>query len=360
MAAQAGRLAASVARQLPLLSVAELLAPITHVRLDTVLMQAGLVPRKYARQFCRNWEVREAQADGSLRPIATGATKVDPARVVIDGKPVPYAGVPLHLVMHKPAGVVCTHADDEGDTVYDLLPRAFGLRKPMLSTVGRLDKDATGLLLLTQSGVLNARLTSPARPCAKEYVVSLAAPLSVDGREAAAFAAGTLELADGTIAKPAKLERHATLAHVCRVTLQEGRYHQIRRMFADVGHTVTGIHRVAFGGLRLSALGLGPGEWRLLTREEMTTLLLSSAVNEHERAYAVGVDKRRHGGGGVPAPPAPAAKVTGTEHGQASGDQAEGRPAGELAPRAVSGRDARRARRRASAAAHADAASSGS
>ena len=240
-----------------------------------------------ARHSARSATAAAASPPPAPTRIVSGATKVHPSRVTVNGERPPYAGVPLHLVLHKPRGVVCTRAEGEGRTVLDLLPPAFARREPPLCTVGRLDKGASGLLLLTQSGALNERLASPRSGCAKSYVVALAAPLR--GHEAGAFAAGGLELVDGHRCAPAELTPHRTQPHLCRVALHEGRYHQLRRMFAALGHTVTGIHRAAYGGLSLAATGLPEGQWRLLSEAELRTVLESSRAVE---STAAGGDRR--------------------------------------------------------------------
>jgi 16S rRNA pseudouridine516 synthase len=258
-------------------SLRELVTPQRSMRIDNVLGQHAYCARRHARQFCRYNDVEERREDGGVTRIMTGGVKVDPTRVFVNGEHVERAGVQLHLALWKPVGHVCTHADEEGDTVYQLLPDEFGFRKPVLSSVGRLDKMASGLLLLTQSGSLIERLTNPRRGCLKDYTVQLQAPLSATGSEAAAFASGRLELVDGHVCLPASLVPHKGLPNVARVTLQEGKYHQLRRMFAAVGHTVTAIHRTSFAGLHLKQLGLSkPGDWRQLTTDEVEVLLRGS------------------------------------------------------------------------------------
>jgi len=246
----------------------------------------------------------------------TGRVKVDPSGFAVNGEALGYTAELLTIAMHKPAGFVCTHALDEGKNVYSLLPAIFQLRKPLLSSVGRLDRMATGLLLFTQDGSLNARLSSPASGCTKEYIVSLEQPLSTLGVEAAAFASGRLQLVDGSVCEPADLSPHAALRSVCRVALRQGRHHQLRRMFAAVGHAVTGIHRASFAGLSLHDLDLPAGAWRVLTPVEV------SILNEHCTAAAVSarVAKRElrrrsglgnDGAGGAPPPQVPASLIAG-------------------------------------------------
>ena len=177
--------------------------------------------------------------------------------VRVDGEPLdPPQG--MLLLLHKPVGYTCS-TKDPGRVVYDLLPPRFRLRNPILSTVGRLDRDTSGLLLMTDDGALLHRITSPKAMLPKIYEAVLAQDLR--GDEAAIFASGTLMLeSEKTPLAPAGLEvlepRRAS------ITLVEGRYHQIRRMFAAVGNHVESLHRHRLGGLDLD--GLAPGEWRLL------------------------------------------------------------------------------------------------
>jgi 16S rRNA pseudouridine516 synthase len=202
---------------------------------------------------------------------------VDPSALLVDGAPLDdLPGVQLHLAMHKPPRAVCSHAEDEGATVFDLLPPSFLLRKPPLECVGRLDKNATGLLLFTQSGALNARLAAPEARVVKEYAVRLAAPLAPPqfARAAALLRAGGLELADGGVARPAALLPHTGGdPAVVRLRVGEGRHHLVRRLFGALGCSVVALQRVAVGGLRLDALGLAPGEWRPLARAELALTL---------------------------------------------------------------------------------------
>lgn len=261
----------------------ELTRPLTAVRVDNVLSQFGVCMRREAGKLCRERAEPDETAGTASRRVCLvdqpdrilrAGDKVDPAALRVDGEPVPYAATQLHLVLNKPPGFVCSHAMDEGPTVYSLLPPEFLLRAPALESVGRLDRAASGLLLLTQDGRLNARLASPSSGAKKEYLVALDAPLRPG--VAAAFAAGRIPLLDGSVAQPARLTPHPEHAHVCSVELSEGRHHQLRRLFAECGHAVTGIHRVAFAGLRLADLGLAQGAWRLLSEAEILRALEAS------------------------------------------------------------------------------------
>jgi 16S rRNA pseudouridine516 synthase len=169
--------------------------------------------------------------------------------------------------MHKPLDVVCSHRE-AGRSVYELLPNRWRARIPALSTIGRLDKDTSGLLLITDDGPFLHRVISPRSHVAKRYIATLARPL--EGGEAEVFAAGTLMLEGETEPlAPAQLE--PTGPTEAKLTITEGRYHQVRRMFAAVGNHVTALHRDRIGGLALPA-DLAPGAWRILTPEEQAAI----------------------------------------------------------------------------------------
>lgn len=220
---------------------------------------------------------REVEALLAARRItsATGrpwrdADAPPPEDIRVDGEPLdPPAG--SVVLLHKPVGYVCS-TSDRPPLVYELLPPRFPKRDPVMATVGRLDADTSGVLLLTDDGALNHRLTSPRSHVSKRYDVTLAEPLR--GDEADRFASGTLHLAgEPTPVLPAALTVHD--AYHATVTLHEGRYHQVRRMFAAVGNHVLALHRSAFGPI--TAGDLAPGAWRVLMPEE-TAALAASAV----------------------------------------------------------------------------------
>ena len=178
-------------------------------------------------------------------------------QVRVDGEPLdPPHG--LLLMLHKPTGYTCS-TKDPGRVVYDLLPPRYRLRDPVLSTVGRLDRDTSGLLLMTDDGALLHRITSPKASLPKVYEAALASDLR--GDEAEVFGSGTLMLeSEKTALAPALIEPLGPRR--ARITLVEGRYHQIRRMFAAVGNHVESLHRHTLGGLGLG--DLPPGQWREL------------------------------------------------------------------------------------------------
>jgi 16S rRNA pseudouridine516 synthase len=186
-----------------------------------------------------------------------------PTRMEIDGQPLdPPQGIVI--LLHKPLGMTCSHKED-GALVYDVLPDRWRRRDPAISTIGRLDKDTSGLLLMTDDGDLLHRVISPKKNVAKIYRATLARPLN--GSEAALFASGELLLEnDDRPLKPAGLEVLSPTE--ARVSVTEGRYHMVRRMFAAVGNHVEALHRERLGGLALPD-DLAPGAWRLLDTAEI-------------------------------------------------------------------------------------------
>lgn len=189
--------------------------------------------------------------------------RVGHADIRIDGESLdPPPGTTL--VCHKPAGFTCS-LRDAGRVIYDLFPPRFRHRSPPMSTIGRLDRDTTGLLLLTDDGQLLHRIISPRHAIAKIYEATLERDLR--GDEAAIFASGTLMLeSEHTPLAPAKLE--AISPRLARISITEGRYHQVRRMFAAVDHHVVALRRSMIGGLALPA-DLDPGQWRVLDSTDL-------------------------------------------------------------------------------------------
>jgi 16S rRNA pseudouridine516 synthase len=214
-------------------------------------------------------QVQQMFRDGRITDAAGDVLYADDVRdlrdVRLDDEPLdPPPG--LALMLHKPVGVTCS-TKDAGRLVYDLLPPRFRLRDPIVSTVGRLDRDTSGLLLMTDDGALLHRIISPKHHVPKVYEATLARDLR--GDEGAVFASGTLMLDSETAPlAPAVLEvldaRHA------RLTITEGRYHQVRRMFAAVGNHVEALHRSRIGGLRLG--DLAAGAWRELDATDVAAI----------------------------------------------------------------------------------------
>ncbi len=215
---------------------------------------------------------REGRITDAAGEVLYADDKVAHDDLRIDGKPLdPPQG--LVLMLHKPVGYTCS-TRDPGRIVYDILPPRFRLRSPLLSTVGRLDRDTSGLLLLTDDGALLHRIVSPKSNLSKVYEVTLASALR--GDEAAIFASGTLLLeSEKTPLLPVRMDTHN--ARSVRVTLTEGRYHQVRRMFAALGNHVETLHRSRIGGLELE--GLPSGQWRALQPADIQQLFTSDPVS---------------------------------------------------------------------------------
>ncbi|CEJ15134.1 Ribosomal small subunit pseudouridine synthase A [bacterium YEK0313] len=172
------------------------------------------------------------------------------------------------LMLNKPLGVTCSHKE-AGPLIYGLLPERWRRRDPAISTVGRLDKDTSGLILMTDDGGLLHRIISPKSHVPKRYLATLARPLA--GTEAAVFASGTLMLeGEDKPLQPAELEVIGPTSAF--VTVHEGRYHQVRRMFAAVGNHVEALHRERIGSLALPD-DLEPGQFRILGAAEIAAIL---------------------------------------------------------------------------------------
>ena len=179
----------------------------------------------------------------------------------VNGEPLD-PGWPLTIVQHKPCGVETTRSGT-GATVFDLLPTRFAQRRPPMQPIGRLDKDTSGLLLFTDDGELLHRLTHPRHHISKAYGVETAR--DIDPAAIEIFASGSLQLrSERTPLLPAELL--LTGPRCGQLTLREGRYHQVRRMWAAVGNHVVRLHRFRVGPLSLG--GLEEGRWRALTDKE--------------------------------------------------------------------------------------------
>jgi 16S rRNA pseudouridine516 synthase len=230
------------------------------VRLVRLIANLGYGSRKQVAAMFREGRITDAQGE-----VLYADDKVPHAAIRVDGEPLdPEAG--LVIMLNKPVGYTCS-TRDPGRIVYDLLPPRFLLRSPVMSTVGRLDRETSGLLLITDDGPLLHRITSPRRKLPKVYEATLARDLR--GDEDKVFASGKLMLeSEQTALAPAKLE--ALGARQARLTLFEGRYHQARRMFAAVGNHVEALHRSRVGELTLGELP--EGQWRALTAADLETL----------------------------------------------------------------------------------------
>lgn len=236
------------------------------LRLDRLLANLGYGSRREMQALARNGRIT---LDGT--PVRDADRKVAitpdlPNHLKIDGQAIdPPPGIALML--HKPLGVTCSHKE-AGPLVYDLLPTRWRMRDPAISTIGRLDKETSGLLLLTDDGALLHRVISPKSHVAKRYRATLDRPLR--GDEAATFAEGGLMLEGETRPLlPAVMETVSPTEAL--LTLTEGRYHQVRRMFAAVGNHVVALHRESMGGLNLPD-DLEAGTYRLMTDADIAAV----------------------------------------------------------------------------------------
>lgn len=228
-------------------------------RLDKVIANMGQVSRREVKEMVRQGRIF---VDGVA--AVSPEQKIDPAavRIVIDGAELNYEEK-TYLILHKPAGVVSATEDHREKTVLDLLPPE--LRKRDLAPVGRLDKDTEGLLLLTNDGELNHRLTSPKYHVDKVYYAEVDGAL--EASDAARFAEG-IDLSEFTCL-PAKLE--ILTERTCLVTVQEGKFHQVKRMLGACGKPVVYLKRLSMGPLKLEKT-LSVGTYRALTPQELVSL----------------------------------------------------------------------------------------
>jgi 16S rRNA pseudouridine516 synthase len=233
------------------------------MKLVKLIANLGYGSRKDVTQLFRSGRITDADGE-----VLYADDMVPYESIRVDDEPLdPPPG--FTLMMNKPLGVTCSRKDP-GRVVYDLLPPRYNVRSPALSSVGRLDRDTSGLLLFTDDGALLHRIISPKAQVTKVYEATLAQDLR--GDEGDLFASGSLLLESETEPlAPAALEvlgpRHA------RLSVTEGRYHQVRRMFAAVGNHVETLQRVSIGALALGELPLG--DWRALDADEVAQIFAS-------------------------------------------------------------------------------------
>ena len=229
------------------------------MRLDRWLATVTAGSRSEVKQWIRGGQ---AAVNGRviLDPALSFETEQD--RLALNGRELD-GRVMRHVMLYKPAGILTAARDAKQPTVMDVLPPVY--RGIGCMPVGRLDKDTTGLLILTCDGELNHRLLSPGRHVDKRYRALVEGEL--DGKDVEAFAAG-MDLGDFT-AQPARLTILGP--SLAEVVIAEGKFHQVKRMFSAVGHEVLELHRSAFGPLELDP-ALAEGQWRELTAEEIKAL----------------------------------------------------------------------------------------
>ena len=226
------------------------------MKLVKLIANLGYGSRKEVTAMFRSGRITDANGE-----VLYADDQIEHDQIRIDDEPLdPPAGV--LLMLHKPVGYTCS-TKDHGELIYELLPPRFRLRSPIVASVGRLDRDTSGLLLLTDDGVLLHRISSPRHKLPKVYEVLLARDLK--GNEESIFASGKLMLESE---KEPLAPAHMTVINnrQVRITVTEGRYHQVRRMFAAVGNHVETLHRSQIGGLTLGDLMVA--EWRMLNETE--------------------------------------------------------------------------------------------
>ena len=233
-------------------------------RLDKLLAARGIGSRKEVGQQIRSGQVT---VNGAI--CRDPASKVEAAQdtVCVMGAPI-RARKERYFMLNKPAGVISATEDTAHQTVLELFPE---LERTGLAPVGRLDKDTVGLLLVTDDGALNHALTAPRRHVDKRYRALVSGKLAADAQEQ--FAQGVL-LRDGTVCRPAELtiaETDAAGLTTVEVVLQEGKYHQVKRMIAALGGHVERLERLSVGPIVLDT-NLAQGEYRELTEAELQAL----------------------------------------------------------------------------------------
>lgn len=227
------------------------------MRLDKFVCDCTGLTRSQAGKLIRQGAI---QLNGLLCKQPAHQIK-DSDVVLFDDEPLRLTG-PRYILLHKPAGYVCSTDDPDHNTVFVLLDEP---NIDKLHTVGRLDLDTTGLLLITDDGQWSHKISSPKHECAKTYRAWLADP--VEDSAIAQFAEGVLLRGEKTPTKPAQLEIISPTE--CLLTIHEGRYHQVKRMFAALGNKVIRLHRERVGPLSLDS-SLAEGEYRQLTADEVS------------------------------------------------------------------------------------------
>ncbi len=237
-----------------------------HLRLDRLLSNLGYGSRKDAQRWVAEGLITRDRQPITKADMRVPLEEVRQGRWQLHDEPLD-PPTPMVVMLHKPQGYICSH-DEQGLLAYDLLPHRWRCRKPALSIAGRLDKESTGQLIITDDGQLLHKIIHPRSHAIKTYQVTLADPLQ--GDETSLFASGNfLMRGDDKPLKPADWQPTGSHGGVMR--LSEGRFHQIRRMFQTLGNQVTALHRSHTGALELG--DLPEGHFRQLTTTEVSLLL---------------------------------------------------------------------------------------
>ncbi|MBC2249777.1 pseudouridine synthase [Listeria cossartiae subsp. cayugensis] len=230
------------------------------MRLDKLLSHTGFGSRKEVKPLLKSGAV---VVNGTIQKDSKTQVNPDKDQITVHGTPVVYQEF-VYFMLHKPQNVVSATEDNVSETVIDLLAQEDTLTDPF--PVGRLDKDTEGLLIITNDGTLAHNLLSPKKHIDKTYYAKIDGDVTAEDVEA--FAAG-IELDDGYTCKPARLE--IITPNEIKVTIQEGKFHQVKRMFAARGKTVSYLKRISMGNLQLDE-SLALGEYRPLTEAELAIL----------------------------------------------------------------------------------------
>ncbi|MBF2363465.1 rRNA pseudouridine synthase [Listeria marthii] len=230
------------------------------MRLDKLLSHTGFGSRREVKPLLKSGAV---VVNGTIQKDSKTQVNPDKEQVTVHGTPVVYQEF-VYFMLHKPQNVVSATEDNVSETVIDLLAQEDTLTDPF--PVGRLDKDTEGLLIITNDGTLAHNLLSPKKHIDKTYYAKIDGDVTATDVEA--FAAG-IELDDGYTCKPARLE--IITPNEIKVTIQEGKFHQVKRMFAARGKTVSYLKRISMGNLQLDE-SLELGEYRPLTETELAIL----------------------------------------------------------------------------------------
>lgn len=232
------------------------------MRLDKYICECTQLTRSLATQAIRG---KRVTVNGVT--IKSGSTKINVGTdiVVLDSQTLVLHQGFRYYMMHKPPGMVCANTDFDHPIIFDIMYDEPAINK--LHTVGRLDLDTTGLLLITDDGKWSHFITSPKHHKPKTYRAWLAEPLVATAEKQ--FADGILLRGEKDLTQAASLERISDTEVL--VTLSEGKYHQVKRMFAALGNHVEGLHREKIGELTLDE-GLSEGEYRELNLEEVNNL----------------------------------------------------------------------------------------
>ncbi len=228
-------------------------------RIDKIIASSGLLSRKDVKRAAQS---KRITLNGCIiKDCSTKATVAD--ILCLDGKPITYSKY-IYIMMNKPKGYVCSTDDPKSPTVLDLLPEEY--IKAQLFSIGRLDKNTTGLIILTNDGKLCHDLLSPSKHVNKTYRVSLKEPPKAEYKDA--FSRG-IKLDDGYVCKKADIT--FCEENNCIVTISEGKFHQIKRMFESLGNKVIDLERISIGDVILD-IALKQAEFRHLTMHEISSL----------------------------------------------------------------------------------------